>query len=191
MADERIIFLQSVQCVLDRYARQNDRAPWSAADTAAIGGRLWTLMAERGLPPPLAPCDMGIPGEMLPEEVAPLVARVLDGIADAAPLATPARQLVKACFQPEFRKCRDSFREVEPDGSCRRQQWKKARERISGSHCVDCPYWLSLTPAQHEAFLAKAWIGDSAQWVAHRYGFLPEDFRTLRQSVRRVAAKPR
>ena len=100
MADERTIFLQSVQGVLDRYARQNDRPPWSAADTAAIGGRLWALMAERGLPPPLAPDDMGTPGEMPPEEVAPLVARVLAGIADAAALATPARQLVKACFQP-------------------------------------------------------------------------------------------
>jgi hypothetical protein len=191
MADPRSEFIQSVQHVLARHAQQNGRTPWSEADTAAIGERLWALMAERGLPPPLAPQEMGEPGEMPPEEVAPLIARVLDGIGGAEALATPLRQLVKACFQPDFRKCRESYHEVEADGTCRRQQLKKARDRVSGTHCVDCPYWLTLTPEQHEKFLAQAWVGDAAELAAHRDVFLPEDFRALRRCVREQAAATR
>lgn len=187
MNDERIAFINLVQRILDRSARQNGKAAWPAQDTAAIGERLWALISERGLPSPLPPNEMGAPGEMTPAEVAPLVARVL-GQLDAPDLSKPVQQLVKACFYPEFKKCRESYHEIEADGTCRRQQWKRVRERVSGSHCVDCPYWLSLTPEQHEQFLAKAWVGDPVEWAAHRDGFLPEDFRALRSAVRKLAA---
>lgn len=180
-------FAQLVRTVLERYARQNDLPAWSEAELTEIGTRLYCMAEERGLPPLLPPEEMGDPGEMSAEEVAPLVARLLNGIARADALATPTRQLVKACFQGEFRKCRDSYREVDATGVCRRQQLRKARERISGSHCVDCPYWLSLAPPQHEKFLAKDWIGDSAEFAAHRAVYLPEDYRRLRRAIRALA----
>ncbi|HWA85155.1 MAG TPA: hypothetical protein VG710_02940 [Opitutus sp.] len=156
-------------------------------DVEALAARLRKEIDERGLPAPLAAADMGRPGEMSAEEVAPIAARVLAGAAHAAALATPVRQLVKACFQPEFRKCRESYREVNADGNCRRQQLGVARGRVSGTHCVDCPYWLELEPAPHGKFLANAWVAGAAELAANRDVFLPEDFRALRRCVREMA----
>ena len=103
-------------------------------------------------------------------------------------MAGPARQLVKACFYPEFKTCRDSFREVSPDGTCRRQELARARVRVSGSHCVDCPHWVALTPDQHVRFLTRAWQpGRAAEFTAHRDVFLPEDFRALRRFLHGLA----
>ncbi len=189
MNDGAEIFNRLVLAVLARFFVQTGRAAPAAAVLAEFARRLWTLIGERGLPPPLAPQEQGVPGEMSAEEVAPLIARLVEGFAaeEAAVLATPARQLVKACFHPPFKVCRDSFREVTADGVCRRQQLAKVRERVSGSHCVDCPYWTALTPAQHEAFLARCWqAGDAAELAAHREIFLPEDFRALRGFLTRT-----
>lgn len=155
--------------------------------TAGFADRLWALVKERGLPPPLARGEQGEAVEMEPAVVQPMVARVMGDLPEDGLWATAARQLVKACFQPEFKKCRDSYCEVEEDGTCRRQQLKKARQRVSGSHCVDCPYWQGLTPEQHGKLLAKAWVGDAAEFAAHREVFLPEDFRALRRWVRERA----
>ncbi len=131
---------------------------------------------------------------MTAEEVAPLIERLLVGLTptEREALATPARQLVKACFNAPFKTCRDSFREVSPDGSCRRQELKRAGERVSGSHCVDCPYWTSLTPAQHAKFLAREWrVGGPAEFVRHQGIFLPEDFRALRECLQTQALRNR
>ena len=174
---------------MERYFRQNGLPAPADAALTEFAARLGALIEERGLPPPLARGELGAPHEMGPDEAGPLVARVLgDDLEAAGPWAGPARQLVKACFQPEFRKCRDSYRETEQDGTCRRQQLAKARGRVSGSHCVDCPYWLALTSESHAKFLAQAWRGDAAEFAAHRDVFLPEDFRALRRWVRTRAA---
>jgi hypothetical protein len=176
-------FTQLVTAVLVRFFTQTGRPMPAPEVLHEFGRRLWALIGERGLPPPLAPQEQGEPGEMSAEEVAPLITRLVAGFSapESAALATPARQLVKACFHPHFKVCRDSFREVTADGVCRRQQLAKVRERVSGSHCVDCPYWTALTPAQHEAFLTRCWqAGDGAELAAHREVYLPEDFRALR-----------
>jgi hypothetical protein len=113
---------------------------------------------------------------------------VLGGATDRAALEAPARQLVKACFYPEFKTCRDSFREVSPDGTCRRQELARALKRVSGAHCVDCPHWVALTPEQHGRFLARAWQpAGAADFAAHRDVFLPEDFRALRRFLHALA----
>lgn len=176
-----------VGAVLERFHRQNAAAV-SPAAVAVLATGLRRLIEERGLPPRLAANDPGEPRDWPKEEVAPLVARVLGAEHAGDPrLATAARQLVKACFQPEFRVCRDSYREREADGSCRRQQLDRGRGRVSGSHCVDCPYWTSLTPEQHARLLRKAWAGDPAECDAQRDIFLPEDFRALRVFLRTLA----
>jgi hypothetical protein len=186
------VFSRLVGAVLARFCAQNARPPPPDAKIAAFGARLWALVEERGLPRPLAPAERGAPGEMTDEECAPLVARVLDGAQDELP-ATAARQLVKACFYPEFRTCRDSFREVGADGACRRQELARVLGRVSGAHCVDCPHWVALTPAQHEKFLAREWRAGAADFAAHRAVFRPEDFRALRRwlhaRARRAAAR--
>lgn len=175
-----------IDSVLARFFAQNAQPPPAAAERAHFAASLWALIVERGLPPPLAPNDPGAPGEMSDAECAPLIARVL-GAASEPLLAEAARQLVKACFYAEFKVCRDSFREVAADGSCRRQELARVRRRASGAHCVDCPYWVALTPAQHEKFLARHWRAGAADFAAHREIFLPEDFRALRRWVRERA----
>lgn len=173
-------FSARVAAVLARFFAQNAKTPPSAAECASFSARLWALVAERGLPRPLAAHERGAPGELSDKEVAPLVARVLAGSDDGL-LATAAKQLVKACFYPEFKTCRDSWHEVDAGGACRRQELARVRTRVSGAHCVDCPHWVALTPAQHEKFLAKQWRSGAADFAASRAEFLPEDFRALRR----------
>jgi hypothetical protein len=184
-ADE---FAGIVGAVLRRFCVQNAQPPPAAAESAAFAARLLALIAERGLPRPLAPGESGAPGGMAETECAPLVARVAG--AGAPPLLVEAaRQLVKACFYPEFTVCRDSYRECGAEGACRRQELKRVRGRVSGAHCVDCPHWVALEPAAHRALLAGAWHGDAAALAAHCEIFLPEDFRALRRWLHAAARR--
>lgn len=183
MNDGAEIFTKLVTAVLTRFFNQTGRPLPAPAVLSEFVRRLWALVEERGLPAPLAPGAQGEPGEMSAAEVAPLIARLVEGLtaSESDSLAVPARQLVKACFHPRFKVCRDSFREVSADGSCRRQELARVRERVSGSHCVDCPYWTDLTLEQHGRFLARGWrSGDAAAFAADREVWLPEDFRALR-----------
>jgi len=182
--------LENQVCVvLVRYARQNSFAEISPAEALTIATRLGELIEARGLPRRLRADEMGQPGEMSAEVVAPLVARLLEGSGRVAELTNVARQLVKTCFHPEFKKCRESYRERENDGSCRRQSLTRVRTRVSGSHCVDCPYWTALTASQHEECLADGWVGEQSELRAHRDVFLPEDFRVLRKLLRAYAGR--
>ena len=183
-------FAQFTEAILTRYFAQNAAPLPSLADRTAFVAQLWALVAERGLPKPLGPAERGEPGELSDDEVNPLLERVLAGITPAgrAALAGPAKQLVKACFYPEFKTCRDSFREISPDGTCRRQQLERVRGRVSGTHCVDCPHWVALTPEQHIRFLTRNWRPEGlAELAAHREVFLPEDFRALRRYLHGLA----
>lgn len=173
-------FCELIGRVVRRFSGQNGLPAPADAEVAAFGARLWAIVGERGLPEPLAPGETGAPGEMTEAECAPLVARV-------APAGTPpllaeaARQLVKACFYPEFKTCRDSYCATAHDGTCRRQELARARKRVSGTHCVDCPHWIALGPAEHEQFLGERWRGERREFAAHRGVFLPEDFRAFRR----------
>ncbi len=186
MLKDGVAFERIVGAVVTRFCVQNGRTTPSAADLERFAAQLAGLVAERGLPAPLAPGDCGAPGGMAEEVCAPLVARVVQGL-DEPWLAEAARQLVKACFYPEFTVCRDSYRECKSDGSCKRQELARVRGRISGAHCVDCPHFVAQTPAAHAALLTEAWRGDPAVLAAHREIFLPEDFRALRRWLHAAA----
>ena len=172
----------AVPCVR-RFLAQNEQAPPPEDFLADYAARLWRVVNEAGLPPPLANDASGEPGEMSAERAADLAARVLAGLPSQErhpELDVPTRQLLKACLQPEFRQCRESYHEV-VNGVCRRQELKRVRARLSGSHCVDCPYWVALRPDQHRALLARSWVaGDPAELDRHEAMYLPEDFRALR-----------
>ena len=160
----------------------------SVGAAARCAEQLRHVVAARGLPRPLGLGEIGAPGGMADAEVAGLLAQVTAGIEQPL-LVDAARQLVKACFYPEFTVCRDSYREVARDGGCRRQELARVRGRISGAHCVDCPHWVALSPAVHGAMLARAWKGDPAELAAQRSLFLPEDFRAFRVWLH-AAARP-
>ena len=182
-------FHSLVTALLTRFCEQLSHVV-SAPQLSRFAAQLAELIAERGLPRGLSADELGAPGGMSEQECAPLVARVTAGLEDPV-LADAARQLVKACFYPEFKVCRDSFREVARDGVCRRQEIGRARTRISGSHCVDCPHWVGLTPDAHVTYLQQEWRGDPAEFGIHRSIFLPEDFRTLRRWLYRAARQTR
>jgi hypothetical protein len=174
-------FSRLVGAVLGRFFAQNGREGMTEARGREAGARLWAAVAERGLPRALAADEEGAPGGMSEEEVAPLVARALGAERDEW-LATAVKQLVKACLYPEFTVCRESFREVAKDGGCKRQELVRVRGRVSGTHCVDCPHWVALTPERHGEMLARAWREGGPEALAENRGvFLPEDFRALRQ----------
>ncbi|HVU34422.1 MAG TPA: hypothetical protein VHE61_13385 [Opitutaceae bacterium] len=182
MATDAAEFGEIVTVVLRRFFAQNGRPPPEPAALAGFAANLWKVVRGHGLPRPLGPGESGRPGEMTDEECTPLVAGVVGNATDPL-LVTAARQLVKACLYPEFRNCRNSFREVAADGTCRRQEPGRLLGRVSGSHCVDCPHWIALTPEQHERFLAHHWRAGAADFAAHRDVALPEDFRALRHWV--------
>jgi len=174
---------------LERGFRRNGHTPVATADLAGVAERLRALLEEKGLP--RVPSE-GRPeqAEDLPtEECVAMERRVLGPLATDERWATPVRQLVKACLQPEFRRCRDSYREREADGSCRRQQSDKARGRLSGSPCVDCPYWLELTAEQHARVVRDGWAGDVGTFEGDPELYLPSDFRALRRHVRACAQR--
>ncbi len=188
MAKDEDVFVERVDAVLRRFFAQNGEPMPDATAIRGVGTRLWALVRQRGLPRPLAAHERGEPGGITDEEWAPLVGSVVD---TAAPplLVEAVRQLVKACLYPEFKTCRDSFREVRPDGTCRRQELPRALRRVSGTHCVDCPHWVALEAAHHERFLARSWRAGPAPFLAHRDVFLPEDFRALRQWLHAAARR--
>ncbi len=177
MAATEADFRRIVAAMVTRFFGQNGRPLPADVTVAAVTARLAEWVRERGFP------DRGL----AEAEIAAVTASVLGECADPL-LADAVKQLVKACGYPRLAQCRDSFREVTREGGCRRQELARVRGRISGSHCVDCPHWTALTPAQHAEFLAAEWRADPALWSAHREVFLPEDFRALRRWLQAAAA---
>lgn len=177
-----------VGAILRRWFSQHGGLPLDEARVRQFGRDLETLVAECGLPRPLGADERGSPGGMTEAECSPLVDRVVSP--QESPLwREAARQLVKACFYPEFKDCRDSYRQRTSDGNCRRQELARVRERLSGTHCVDCPHWVGMTAGEHEQFLGRAWCRDSGEFFRHRDLFLPEDFRALRRWLWREARR--
>jgi hypothetical protein len=181
-------FIEIVADILARYLQQNEQPAVARQELVGLGERLWQQIESRGLPPPLAKTEMGNPGDLSPSEIAVLLNPLLTATRAQSPLESPLQQLVKACFYPPFRKCRESYRERAPDGTCRRQQLERARTRVSGSHCVDCPYWTALTTVQDTTLVCDGWAGDVAEFSAHAAVFLPEDFRQLRHLLADTAS---
>jgi hypothetical protein len=179
-----------IRRMLQRWFHQHGEPSPAEGEAGDFAARLSAVVADRGLPPPLAEHERGSPGGMSEAECAPLVERIVR-TGDSALWREAARQLVKACFYPEFKECRDSFRQRTADGSCRRQELARVRDRLSGSHCVDCPHWVGLPPDRHEEFLASAWCGDREEFRHNRETFLPEDFRALRRWLWREARRGR
>jgi len=179
-------FESRVAAIVVRFTAQQGQPPLSSGELRQLTARLAQLMRERGLPTPIAAGASEGSDALTELECGQLVARVIEGMQQAW-VAEMARQLVKACFYRELVVCRDSFREVTRAGACRRQELARARGRVSGSHCVDCPHWVGFPPQEHARYLAGEWRGDPAIFSAHRALFLPEDFRALRQWLRAAA----
>jgi hypothetical protein len=189
MNEPSVEFARHIEVIVTRYLGQHDRSPPEPAELQRIAQRLWSLILQRGLPPPLLQGDAGTAGGIPEAECTRLLRQVMDG-ADDPLLIDVLRQIIKACFHPEFTVCRDSYRAVSADGECRRQQSQRARNRVSGAHCVDCPYWVALDRSGHEALLRAAWRGDASVFDTNVEIFLPEDFRAFRKWLHTRVRQP-
>jgi hypothetical protein len=187
-ADEGSVFAGLVTACLHRFLAQNDRPAPPAAALTALAGRLWRVVRREAPAASAGPEWREIPAA----QVEAMAGEVLDDSLSAearADLGVPLRQLLKACLQAEPVRCRESYREVVA-GSCRRQDLSRARGRISGVHCVDCPYWVTLKAEKNAALMERAWVeGPPARFHAERGVFLPEDFRALRRWARKPTVR--
>lgn len=178
-------FVHQVKKILQRYFRQTDKPAPPDPALVHFGNIIWKLVEEKGLPPALEGSDQGVEAEMSPEDIRSRLDSIWSSfrfVDYKSDLEVPARHLVKGIWQPEFKKCRMSYKEANDSDKCERQDLSGARARISGSHCVDCPYWVSVTAEKNEKLLTKEWAPDSvAELTSHLTEFLPEDYRQLRQ----------
>lgn len=171
------VFVALVVPVLERVARQQAEAPLAAGGAAVLAAGLWTALAAEGW---LPRGGAVVAGSRIDGVVTAALAGV-SGVAVDSIWGNAARQLVKALTYPELTECRLSYAEVDAKGVCRRQALAVARARVSGSHCVDCPYWTALRADHHRELLAARWRGASGAALAEASDvFLPEDFRQLR-----------
>jgi hypothetical protein len=183
-------FTGLVSACLRRFLAQNERPELPAALLTVLAGRFWQVVRRESASPGAASPEWreipaarieAMAGELLDDSLTPEA---------RADLAVPVRQLLKACLQLEPVRCRESYREV-VGGSCRRQDLARARGRISGTHCVDCPHWTALDPDRHAALLERSWVeGPETRLRDHRGVFLPEDFRALRRWARKATVRP-
>jgi hypothetical protein len=184
--DPAAVFAALGSACLRRFLAQNEKPALPEAELARLAARVWRVMArEAALLPAAGPEWREIPAAL----VESMAREILDEVLPAgknADLAVPVRQLLKACLQAEPVRCRESYREV-VGGSCRRQDLARARGRISGAHCIDCPHWVALEADRNAALLERSWVvGPVTRFQAHRDVFLPEDFRALRRWVRQA-----
>lgn len=173
--------------VIQRVAAQQGHAIPYQPEWSQFAETLWQACAAEGWPEPLRqPADMGAPGTLDPAVLERVESRMRPNWPnqiDADFWARLTRQMTKMLLLPEFRACRQSFQEVNATtDTCPRQQLSTCRERVSGSHCVDCPYFVAMEGSKHRKFLQRFWEhGDPAEFEAHASTFLPEDVRRLRR----------
>lgn len=175
-------FTQLALPVVHRVFAQCGRTPPGADYLTQFLKRIATLAEGHGLARPLPDREIGAPGE--PDDVT--MRRLLERLQAELPahseqdlLLTIAYQFFLTLILPEFKACRQSYLEEGVDG-CLRQDLVFCADRISGSHCEDCPYFTALSEAKHRKLLSRQWKGDAGAFEAESDRFLPPDFRLLR-----------
>jgi len=178
LSDEvRSEFGRRVARVVTRGLAQLEQPPLKDAELENLAALLLELGGEGGWKARFG----GGHDEMTADQVAMSVRRVTALFPHrGAEIAGLAKQLLKTCFQPAPAECRESYRECDTGGRCRRQERSYDLARISGAHCVDCPYWEERDQEEHVVWLGAQWKAGFEDLDAHRAVYLPEDFRALR-----------
>ena len=169
--------------LLARLFQQQGIAPPNAKFIEQLANEIWRIVHREGLPEPLAKSEAGQPGETdaaIYDQLSEDCLELLPEHKAKDALKSFAYQMLVAMLNPEFRACRQSFQETSPDGTCARQDVDFCRDRVSGSHCEDCPYFVALSQSKNLKLLTRFWQneGDSPEKKADI--FLPEDFRSFR-----------
>ena len=181
----RAWFEAQAAAVVDRMLQQDGGPAVAPTVIRTCVSALWDAAGAIGWPASLpdgVTCRSAeTPGAALEPKVVAVAAQV-ESDAERARLLPVLRQLLKACVYPEFTECRDSYRATGADGRCARQQRAVAAARISGSPCVDCPYFVARTETEHRDLLLAGWrVGSPDVFRGEPSVFLPNDFRALRR----------
>jgi hypothetical protein len=167
-----------------RFFRQVGVPPPGPAYLGSLWTRIWDVTHREGLPAPLAAHEIGAPAALDSEFLELLTEDALSELPvhrAADHLRVLCMQVFTALLSAEFRACRQSFQEEGSGGACLRQDPEHCRDRLSGSHCEDCPFFVALSADQHRKLLERSFPEQRrAAWQANRDLFLPEDFRALR-----------
>jgi hypothetical protein len=167
-----------------RVFAQQDVIPPSDAYVSSLWEALWSTIATEGLPRPLEINEIGEPRVLEDAYLFNLAESTLSRLPRHRAedlLRTLCVQVLTALLSPEFKACRQSYQLTDASGTCLRQSAEHCRDRISGTHCEDCPFFVALSQDQHRKLLARAFSPQTqADWLSRPGLFLPEDFRSLR-----------
>lgn len=171
-------FASLVEAVLTRALAQMGRSVLSESELKSIAREVLAIGREGGWAFRFSSSNNELPLEMVRAWQNRLSVLAL-GRSDE--LGNVYKQLLKGCFQASPERCRDSYRETDSAGRCRRQERDYDLNRISGAHCVDCPYWCEKEAEMHLEWLGNQWLRGASELKVGRDIYLPEDFRALRR----------
>jgi hypothetical protein len=172
--------------LIKRYYAQLSTPPPGEAYLQSLGESLWETVIGEGLPVPLGAAEVGEPRTLEDSYLLALVEKTLARLPrhrTEDQLRAFCIQILIALLSPEFKACRQSFQRIDAAGgdTCARHSLDHCRDRISGSHCEDCPFFVALSQDQHRKLLGRSFSPSlQAVWSANTGLFLPEDFRALR-----------
>lgn len=182
-ADPQAAFIAISLVITKRFYEQNAlRAP-SDAYLSEMLKACWNVAHSEGLPQPLAASDSADAPDLDYDYHSKLVEGVLSSLPQHRTedyLRILLGQLFATLLAREFKTCRRSYEETDASGACMRQSDDYCKDRISGTHCEDCPYFIALSPAQHTKFLQRFWKDEAGPTEGQLKVFLPHDFRALR-----------
>lgn len=182
--DPENVFVSIGNEITKRFFTQQEVLPPSDAYITSLWGSVWATVLAEGLPEPLAANAIGEPRTLEDSYLFTLATETLGRLPrhrTEDTMRTLCIQVLVALLSPEFKSCRQSYAEADPAGQCARQSADHCRDRVSGSHCEDCPFFVALSKDQHRKLLGRAFAPDhQAAWAAQTDLFLPEDFRALR-----------
>jgi len=170
--------------ITKRFFTQQKIIPPSDAYISSLWEGIWTTAIAEGIPQPLASNEVGVPRTLDDSYLFSLTDKTLARLPRHRAedmLRTLCVQIFTALLSPEFKSCRQSYQHHDADGTCSRQSLDQCQDRVSGSHCEDCPFFVALSQDQHRKLLSRA-FGPENQftWSSNISLFLPEDFRSLR-----------
>lgn len=178
----REVFIDLTIPVAQRYLRQTRIFPQYTDQLQKLIGTIWDIVHLNPLPQPLNNREVGEAKDADEGLIQGLMGKIENQ--NGGPLPEPLQifsfQILVTLTQPEFKTCRMSFTEKDAEGCISRQDRSYCADRISGSHCEDCPYFTALSQEKHEKFLSKLWAGDTSRLQEQLALFLPADFRFLR-----------
>jgi len=180
--DPQSVFTDLGIPIAQRFLQQTGVFPQHTDKIERLLRATWEIVHEAPLPTPLGKAETGEAVDPDESKIAALQERVAQRLGLELPesLQMLLYQLLVTLTQPEFKACRLSYLEKSVDGTIDRQKADYCADRISGSHCEDCPYYVALSQEKHERFIGKQWASGASDFEAAKNKFLPQDFRMLR-----------